>query len=90
MTDKSGSVRGSAAVVRHIGQALTWPVRRFFDPRFANVIAAERQTLELVRELRRLVEADADASNEAAAVLGAELSQVRDLIDDATGEAEEG
>jgi SAM-dependent methyltransferase len=76
--------------VRHIGRAITWPVRRFFDPRFANVAVVQRQTLELVKELRGLVEADADASNEAAAVLGAGFSQVRDLIEDATGEADGG
>jgi hypothetical protein len=43
---------------------------------------------ERLKELRRLVEADADASNEAVAVLGAELGHIRDLIEDAASEAE--
>jgi SAM-dependent methyltransferase len=76
--------------VRRIGRVVLWPMRRFFDPRFAGIAEAQSATLEqvnatmarhdetrvLLEDLHRLAEADMDASNEATAVLGASLADL--------------
>jgi Methyltransferase domain len=60
------SVNGTA---RSVAKKLLWPARRFFDPRFIGIH-------EGLEDLRRILTADANASNEAATFTGRALDTI--------------
>jgi 2-polyprenyl-3-methyl-5-hydroxy-6-metoxy-1,4-benzoquinol methylase len=91
--ERSGETRG---VVRSIARAILWPLRRFIDPRVANLaqsIDVTRDHLsqqagetraavaEAMREVKELVEADLDAATETATVLGQGINDVRAMAE---------
>jgi SAM-dependent methyltransferase len=78
--------------VRAVVRALLWPLRRFFDPRFAGVGQAVQvnhddlaaridHTGAQLDETLWLLRADMDASNEAVSVLGRSLTELRDVTE---------
>jgi 2-polyprenyl-3-methyl-5-hydroxy-6-metoxy-1,4-benzoquinol methylase len=80
----AGPEAARGGVARRIGRAILWPLRRFFDPRFAGIAAAQNATIArqdearaVLQDLYRLAEADMDASNEATAVLGASIANLK-------------
>jgi hypothetical protein len=65
-------VNGSA---RAVAKKLLWPARRFFDPRFVGIHQA-------IDDVKRIVAADANASNEAATFTGRSLDTIQADIDE--------
>lgn len=59
--------RGGA--LRRLARAVLWPLRRFFDPRFAGVYNA-------VQDVRRLLITDLEAANETTTLTGRMLDRV--------------
>ena len=74
-SEKPVAQRGG--VLRSVARTLLWPARRFFDPRIAGLAQAIEVTKD---ELRALLEADLDASTEAAAVLGQDIDELRNVV----------
>src|SRR6266508_3206531 len=60
------SVNGSA---RSVAKKLLWPARRFFDPRFIGIH-------EGIDDVKRILTAEANASNEAATFTGRSLDTI--------------
>ena len=65
----SAPERSSSGGLRAFAKKLAWPLRRFFDPRFTAV-------LQEVDSVKRIVAADAAASNELATFTGRSLDTV--------------
>jgi SAM-dependent methyltransferase len=66
---ESAPARSFKGSVRSFAKKLTWPVRRFFDPRFTAV-------LQEIDGIKRIVAADAAAASEVAAFTGRTLDTV--------------
>jgi 2-polyprenyl-3-methyl-5-hydroxy-6-metoxy-1,4-benzoquinol methylase len=58
--------REPKSLLRSVARAILWPVRRFFDPRFTGIH-------EAVNDVKRVVIADMDATNEASVLTGRTL-----------------
>jgi len=65
-------VNGSA---RSVARKLLWPARRFFDPRFVGIHQA-------IQDVKSIVAADANASNEAAMFTGRSLETIQAQIEE--------
>jgi SAM-dependent methyltransferase len=65
-------VNGSAA--RSVAKKILWPARRFFDPRFAGLHAS-------LEDAKRILAADANASNEAAIFTGRSLDTIQGQLE---------
>jgi SAM-dependent methyltransferase len=66
MTAVEAPRQSPKSIVRSIGRAILWPLRRFFDPRFTGIH-------EEVQDVKRVVIADMDAANEASVLTGRTL-----------------
>ena len=71
----TASERAGGGIVRSVVRTLLWPLRRFFDPRFAGI----HQSVE---EIRRVVIADANAANETATYTGRTLDEIRGRLNE--------
>ena len=66
MTAVEAASQSPKSILRSVGRAILWPVRRFFDPRFTGIH-------EEVQDVKRVVIADMDAANEASVLTGQTL-----------------
>lgn len=66
MTAVEAQQQSPKSVLRSVGRAILWPVRRFFDPRFTGIH-------QEVQDVKRVVIADMDAANEASVLTGQTL-----------------
>jgi len=73
------SLNGSA---RSVAKKLLWPARRFFDPRFIGI----HQGIE---DVKRILTADANASNEAATFTGRSLDTILNQVEEQARSLEE-
>ena len=69
MVVESPPTRPPKSLVRSVARTILWPIRRFFDPRFAGIHDA-------VQDVKRVVVADMDAANEAATLTGRQLDNL--------------
>jgi Methyltransferase domain len=71
----TGSTRSFHSVVRAIVRTILWPLRRFFDPRFAGIQQG-------VEEVRRIAIADSHAATETALFTGRSLDAILAQLED--------
>jgi SAM-dependent methyltransferase len=69
VTAESAPARSANSALRSVARTILWPLRRFFDPRFAGVHDA-------VQDVKRVVITDMDAANEAGVLTGRTLDSV--------------
>jgi 2-polyprenyl-3-methyl-5-hydroxy-6-metoxy-1,4-benzoquinol methylase len=69
MTAVETPAQSRKGILRSVARAILWPVRRFFDPRFAGIH-------EAVQDVKHIVIADMDAANEASVLTGRTLENL--------------